>query len=180
MGTNSLGLADVGHAHFGQANVFDAAVLLGFLKKFQRPLEGYGRVDAVKLVEVDLLDFEALEAAVEGDFEVLGAGIDGPLARAGAEQAALGGDDDAGGIRVQGFGNQLFRHVGAVAVGGVDEVDAELYGPTQHPDGLVVVGGRAPDAFAGDAHGAVAEAVDGEVAADGEGGRGTWGRWCWA
>ena len=34
---------------------------------------------------------------------------------------------------------------------------------------LVAVGRRTPDAVAGDLHGAVAEPVDGEVAAEGEG-----------
>nr|GFD54107.1 hypothetical protein [Tanacetum cinerariifolium] len=68
-------------------------------------------------------DLQALEAAVQGFFEVLRAGIDGPLVGAGAQQAAFGGHHQAGRVGVQGLGNQLFRHVGAVAIGGVDEVD---------------------------------------------------------
>ena len=46
--------------------------------------------------------------------------------------------------------------------------DAELDGAAQHADRLVVVARRPPHAGAGELHGAVAEAVDGQVAADGE------------
>ena len=58
---------------------------------------------------------------------------------------------------------------GPVGVGGVDEVDAELGQAPQDGEGLVAVLGRTPDAVAGDAHRAVAEAGDLEVAADLEG-----------
>ena len=44
----------------------------------------------------------------------------------------------------------------------------ELDGAAQHADAFVAVGGRAPDALTGDAHGAEAEAVDGQIAAEGE------------
>ena len=47
--------------------------------------------------------------------------------------------------------------------------DAEFDRAAQHPDAFVAVGGRTPDALAGQAHGAEAEPVDGEVAADSEG-----------
>ena len=96
-----------------------------------------------------------------------------PDVRAGAGQAALGGDD-ARRVRVQRLADQVLADVRAVAVGGVDEVDAELDRAAQDGAGVVEVGGRAPDAVAGDAHGAEAEPVDGEVAADG----GRCVRWC--
>ena len=48
-------------------------------------------------------------------------------------------------------------------------VDAELEGPAEDANGLVVILGRPPDALPGDAHGAEAEPVDGKVAADREG-----------
>ena len=57
---------------------------------------------------------------------------------------------------------------GAVGVRGVDEVHPEFDGAPQHPYAFVAVRGRAPDALAGQAHGAEAEAVDGQVAAEGE------------
>jgi len=164
----SLGLFNLIHVHFRQADVLDEAVLLGFLQEFQRVLERHLGVDAVQLVEVNLIELEAFEAAVQHFLQVLGAGINGPHVGPGAQQPALGADDQALFVRVQRLGNQFFRHVGAVAVGGVDEVNAQLHGRPQHADGLVVVGRGPPNAFAGDAHGPVAEAVHGEVAADGE------------
>ena len=47
--------------------------------------------------------------------------------------------------------------------------DAEFDGAAQHPDAFVAVGRRAPHALAGQAHGAEAEPVDGQVAAESEG-----------
>ena len=55
---------------------------------------------------------------------------------------------------------------GPVGVGGVEEGDPELDGPAQHGQRGVVVLGRPPHALAGQLHGAVAEAYDGQVAAD--------------
>ena len=72
------------------------------------------------------------------------------------------------GVRVQRSRDELLGDVRAVAVGRVDEVDAELDRAPQHRDRGVVVARRAPDALAGDPHRAEAEAVDLEVAADRE------------
>ena len=54
------------------------------------------------------------------------------------------------------------------------KVIAELDGPPQHAQRLVVVLRRTPDPLAGQLHGAVAEAYDGQVTAQLEGaGRGS-------
>ena len=76
-----------------------------------------------------------------------------------------------GGIKWIGLGNfeQLLGDLGTVGVGGVEERDAELDRATEHEDRLAVVAGRTPHALPGELHGAVAEADDGEVAADVEG-----------
>jgi hypothetical protein len=55
--------------------------------------------------------------------------------------------------------DQIFGDLGTVGVGGIDEIDAELDAPPEHPDGSVAVAGGAEDAFAGDAHGAEAHPV---------------------
>jgi hypothetical protein len=105
--------------------------------------------------------------------EVVGAGVVDPLGRADALPSALGGDDEIGGVGVEGFRDEFFRDVGAVGVCRVDEVDAELDGAAEGRDAGVAICGRSPDAFAGDAHGSVAETVDGEFAErDVSGGRG--------
>ncbi len=94
-----------------------------------------------------------------------------PLIRPGAQQPGLGGDDQVVGVGVQRLADQLLGHVRPVRVGGVDEVDAHFDGAAQYADAFVVVGGRAPDALAGEAHCAESQAVDGQVAADDEGPR---------
>ncbi|MDT5245516.1 MAG: hypothetical protein QOD36_2892, partial [Mycobacterium sp.] len=89
-------------------------------------------------------------------------------ARAGALQAALGRDDQIVRIGMKRLGDEVLGNVGTVGDGGVDEVHAELDGATQHANAFVTVSGRAPYTVAGDAHGTEPQAVDREVAADGE------------
>ena len=134
-----------------------------------RLLVGDVRVGAMKLVEVDALDAQRAQAALERRAQVLRAAVRRPAPGAGAQQPALGGDHEAVGVRVQRLGDELLAHPRPVAVGGVDEVDAQLDGAAQHAPGLAAIGRVADDARAGDAHRAEAEAVHGEVAADGDG-----------
>ena len=67
------------------------------------------------------------------------------------------------------LGDQVLAYLGAVRVGRVDQVDAELDDAPEQALGLLGVVGRAPDATAGDPHGAEAEPADLEITADGEG-----------
>ena len=71
-------------------------------------------------------------------------------------------------VGVQRLADEVLGHERAVGVGGVDEVDPELHRAAQHGDRAVVVVRLAPAALAEDLHGAVAEAADLEVAAEGE------------
>ena len=128
-----------------------------------------GRVGDVELVDVDAVEAEALEAAFDGLLNVRGAGVVLPDAGAVARPADLGGDDEVFGVGVERFGDELFRDVGAVGVGGVNKVDAQLDGAAQGGERGVGVVGRSPDSLAGDAHGAVAHAVHGQIAAEGDG-----------
>jgi len=66
----------------------------------------------VELVNVDAVELEAAKAAGDGFFEVFGAGVVDPLAGADALPSTLGGDDEAFGVGVEGFGDELFRDVG--------------------------------------------------------------------
>ena len=134
-------------------------------------LVGHGvrRVDAVQLEQVDALEAEAAQAELDLLAQVRRLAERGPLARALAGQAGLGRDDHVVGVRVQRLAQQVLGDVGAVGVGGVEEGDPDLDGPTQHGDRLGVVARRTPDALAGQLHRAVAEAYDGQVAAELEG-----------
>jgi len=72
---------------------------------------------------------------------------------------------------VERLGDQPIGDEGTVEPGGVDEVDAQLHRPAQDLARACGIVGLAPDVLAGQAHRAVAEAHDLEVAeADGGGG----------
>jgi len=163
-----LDLLDV---HLGEADVADLALLLHLLEHAELLLARDVGVDAVQLPQVDLIDAEAPQAHLAALPQIVGAPTDRPLTRAGAQKAGLRGELDAV-IGMQRLGDELLGDVGAVGLGGVDEVDTELGEPLEHGDGLVVVGRRSPDALAGDAHRAEAEAGDLEVPADLERARG--------
>ena len=89
-----------------------------------------------------------------------------PLVGPGALEAALGGDHQPGGIRMQRLRDELLAHVGAVRIRRVDQVDAQLHRAPQHADGLLAVRGRPPDALARDAHRPEAQAVHLQLSAD--------------
>src|SRR5579859_2192758 len=148
------------HTHFGKPDVFDQSFFLDALQEFQGTLKGDGGVDAVQLIQMDLVLFEAGQAAFEGFPEVFGTGIDVPLIGARPQETALCGDDQSFRIRIEGFRDQVFRYVGPVAVGVVDEVDAQFDGAPEDADGFGLVFGGPPDALAGDAHSAESHAAD--------------------
>src|ERR1700761_5877492 len=97
---------------------------------------------------------------------MLWAGVVSPLAGADAFPSTFGCDDQTGGVGEEGLGDELLADVGAVGVGGVDEVHVELDCATECGERAWFVLWRTPDAVAGDAHGAVAEAIYCQVAAD--------------
>ncbi len=88
-----------------------------------------------------------------------------PLIRAGPHQAGLRRDQHSV-VRVNRLADQLLRDVWAVGVGSVDEVDADIGQTPQHAKHLVAIGRVTPDSASHDAHGAEAESVDRDVAAD--------------
>src|ERR1035437_2514775 len=108
---------------------------------------------------------------------MLRTGIMNPLTGADTLPSALGANHQAGGIGRQRLGDQLLRDVGTIGVRRVNEVDPQLdYAPQGLQSG-VAIRGRPPDAFAGNAHGAVSQAIDGEISeldGPGVGGRDGW------
>jgi hypothetical protein len=92
--------------------------------------------------------------------------IEGAVVEAAPDEAALGGDDQAGGIGVERLLDQELVVVRAVDVSGVDQVDPGLDDTAQHADRVVVIRVRSPYLVAGQLHGAVADAADAQIAAD--------------
>jgi len=83
-----------------------------------------------------------------------------PLVAAGAD---LGHQPQALGIGMEGVADQLVDDVGAVVLGGVDVVDAELDRAPEDGARRLGVARRAEDAGAGELHRAEANPVDGLV-----------------
>ena len=93
---------------------------------------GTSGIGAVQVVEVDVVEAEPGERAVDRAAHVLGAAVD--LAHAGldgtgAEDAELGGDDRVVAARRDGLPDDLLADVRAVDVGGVEHRDAEVESP---------------------------------------------------
>ena len=67
---------------------------------------------------------------------------------------------------MQCFGDEALRDLRAIGVCGVKQVNAEFDGAAQNTMRRGRVGGLAPCAISNQAHGAVAQPVNGEVAAE--------------
>ena len=159
-------LAELLDRHVAEPDVPDLPFPLELEECADRLAERHRRVRPVELVQRDLLEPQAAEAAFARLLQVIGSAVGRPPPGARTLEASLRGDDQVVGIRMQRLGDEVLAHLGTVRVGGVDEVHVELNGSAQHRLGLVGVGRLAPDAAPGDAHRAEPEAIDGDVAAD--------------
>jgi hypothetical protein len=121
-------------------------------------------VDAVLVVEVDVVGAEALQRVLARLLDVLGAPVGGAAARVGgiADDPELRGQHDLVAAIGDRAPDEALVCVRAVDVGGVEEVDAQLDGAMDHGDRLVVVA-RAVEL--GHAHAAQAEGGDGGAGA---------------
>ncbi len=151
-----------------EPGVRDHAVVEQQLDRVELLVARHLGIDAVQLPQRDLLHAQPLAAGVCLAHQMAGVAVGHPDVGRRALEAALGGDGHAV-VRVQRLLDQLLRYFGAIGIGRVDEVDAQLGQTAQRGERAVAVGRRAEDARARDAHRAVAQAVDLEFAADAEG-----------
>jgi hypothetical protein len=179
-GNDAAGALDV---LLGDVRESDEANLSFFLELGEGAdgfLERNDWIGNVELIDINAIELEALEAAFDGFAKVSGGGVVSPLIGAGTVPATFGSDDEAGRIRMQGFGDELFADVGTVGIGSVYEIDTEFDGAAKNGKGRFAVFGRAPDAVSSEAHGAKAETMDRELGAERESagcrsGDGSWG-----
>ena len=87
-----------------------------------------------------------------------------PVALVVAAPADLADQREVVRIRVQRLADEFVGHVRPVELRGVDVVDAELDGPAQHGDRLVVVAWWPEDSGSGQLHRTETDAADGERA----------------
>ena len=152
--------ADGGGRGLGQAEVADLAGLDELGHGADGLLDRDGLVDAVLVVEVDVVDAEALQRGVAGRADVVGAAVDADHGAVGeALVAELGGELDLVAPAGDGLADELLVGEGAVHVGGVEEGHAEVERPVDGVGAALLVGGavelRHP-------HAAEAEGGDGQ------------------
>jgi hypothetical protein len=134
-------------------------------------LDGHVGVHPVQLEQVDALGAQVGEGFVDLRRDRGGAGVALELGDRELVDADLCGDDDAL-ASAHGLSDQALVPLRPVGAGRVKETHAQLGGPAQEGETLRPVGVRAEVAgLAGQAHRAKAQAVHGEVTAQGEGGR---------
>src|SRR5206468_4626151 len=85
----------------------------------------HSQIDPMELPEIDLLDSELPETPFGLRDQMRGASVRDPLVRPRAREARLGRDQQSF-IGMKRLADQLLRHIRAVTVGRVDEVDADL------------------------------------------------------
>jgi len=125
----------------------------------------------MQLIQVNAIDTEPLQTALKRLTQMRGSSIVSPHSRTAACPASLSPNHQIFRIGPQRLRNQFFINIGAVRIGGINEVHPELRKPFERPYGFRAVGRRTPDSTAGEAHGAKPEAIDLSIGSDAESAR---------
>lgn len=103
-------------------------------------LDGRVRVDAVLVVEVDVVGAEPQERAFDRGLHVAGAAVDDAGAVAGVgDETELRRHDDVVAAALDGLADDFLAVEGAVDLGGVDVGDPDVQGPVDGADRLGVI-----------------------------------------
>ncbi len=139
---HGVGAADRLGGCFGQAEVTDLAGAHKIGHGTDRIFDRGGAVDAVLVIEIDMVDAEAAERRVAGLAHVVGLAADAEEgAVAAAHIAELRGKDHLVAAAADGAADQLFIPEGAVHVGRIEEVAAEVESAVDRGDRRRVVVG---------------------------------------
>ena len=129
---DGVGPTDRLHARLGEAEVLDLAFLNQLLHRPRHVLDGHVRVDAMLIEQVDGLDLEPLERALDDLLDVLRPAVQArlprPLVVSAEVEPELGGDDHLPAEGGEGLAHQLLVRERAVDLGGVEERDAAFDG----------------------------------------------------
>src|ERR1700741_4479987 len=156
------GRLDVFHRDLAQSGVADDAFIEKLTHRAELFVARHLRIDAMKLPEIDMLNAESFETALGLSDEIGGTSVGRPLVRPWTRESGFSRDQQSF-IGMKRLANQFLRHIGAVAVGSVDKIDADLRQSAQCGKRRGAIPGWPPDTLARDPHGAVAEPVDREV-----------------
>jgi hypothetical protein len=168
------GARDGGGRGFGQTEVTHLAGAHQVGHGAHGVFDGHGLVDAVLVIEVYLLNPQALEAGIAAGLDVLGPAVDAARGFIGrvARDAEFGGDKHILAAAGDGLADEQLVGVGAVHVGGVKEVEALVQRMVDGGDGFGVVavaGVELAHAHAAEADGGDLRAVAAEGAGFGHG-----------
>jgi hypothetical protein len=120
----------------------------------------------VQLINIDAVQSQSLEAALDSFPKVRGSGIVGPLIGTWPIPPAFGSDHQAARVGIQRFGNQFLTDKGSVRIRSIDEIDVEFDSTAQNRKRSFAILWRTPDSFACEAHGSKAETIYGKFAAE--------------
>ena len=127
--------ADGVRRRFGQAQMTHFAGLDQFGHRADGFFDGNSWIDAMLVIQIDMIDAEPLEAGIAGRMYVLGCSIDaGERAIGAAHMTELGGQHDVLAARPQDLSEQALVGAGAIHVGGVEKVDADVEGGIEHAE----------------------------------------------
>ena len=105
---------------------------------------GHRGIDAMQLIEIDAIEAQPAQAAIELLAKAIGTRVLLPLVRPGTIKAALGRDDEFRGIRIERLRDQLLADMRPVRFGGIDQRHVELDRAPQRRDRLGPVARRSP------------------------------------
>src|SRR6185503_19832148 len=112
---------------FRQPDMPDLAVAPRALQEAELLLVGHRGVDAMQLIEIDALEPEPPQAAVESVLQAGSPAVDLPAIGSGPVELALGGNHQSRWIRMERIGDQLLADAGTVRLGRIDKVDTEFH-----------------------------------------------------
>ncbi len=93
----------------------------------------------MELIQIDSIDPEPLQTRLARLLEVIGSSSWNPISGLVANQASLGRDDEIRRVRMEGLCDEVLGDFRTVAVGGIDQLHAELDRAPQHAFGFLAV-----------------------------------------
>ena len=155
-----MGAAQGVGRNLGQADRPDLALLHLPRQRAHRLLDGKARVEPVHVIEIDVIDAEPFQRAVERGGHMLGAVVDEPLALGVAADREFRRQRHALAPRAVGGEKQPQPRLAqalAIDISGVPEIDAEIERGVEQPHRLVL---RRLAIEAGKAHAAEANRMN--------------------
>ena len=135
-----VGPADRRRRRLGQTDVADLALRDQLRQRTDGLFDRRLRVDAVLVVEVDVVGVESPQRSFYGDPDVRGRAVE--VSRAAVDvrdHAELGGQNDLVAPTPQSAPDQLLVRIGAVDLCRIDEGDAQLQAAMDGRDGIALV-----------------------------------------